>query len=60
MLLATAAQPAAARPWFDPEARVFQNLEPWQLVVVALLAVALAGLFLFLLVKLIYRVFGRK
>lgn len=60
MLLATAAHPAAARPWFDPEARVFQSLEPWQLVVVALLAVTLTGLLLFLLVKLIYRVFGRK
>ena len=60
MLLATAAAPAAARVWVDPNARVFQNLEPWQLVVVALLAVALTGLFLFLLVRLIYRIFGRK
>ena len=59
-LALAATAPAAARPWFDPDSQPFQSLETWQLVVVALLTVALAGLLLFLLVRLIYRFFSWK
>ena len=51
---------ASARIYYDPSSTAIRDLETWQLVAVALLAVVLAGLLIAGLAKLINRVFAKK
>lgn len=51
---------ASARVNIDPYSTVIRDLETWQLVVVAVVAVVLTGLFIAGMVKLINRFFAKK
>ena len=51
---------ASARIYYDPSSTAIRDLETWQLVVVALLAVAFTGLIIAGMVKLINRFFAKK
>ena len=51
---------ASARIYYDPNSTAIRDLETWQLVVVALLAVVVTGLLIAGIVKFINRFFSKK
>ena len=51
---------ASARIYYDPNSTAIRDLETWQLVVVAVVALVLTGLLVAGLVKLINRFFSKK
>ena len=51
---------ASARIYYDPNSTAIRDLETWQLVLVALLAVVVTGLLIAGIVKFINRFFSKK